>query len=81
MAFFFKLYPEIIMDGRLFIAEPPLYRVDDKKNPFVINKEDYITRYVAAASKDYKLGYPAITSDSKGNAEFDYDNIEYLNKY
>ena len=44
MAFFFKLFPEIIIDGRLFIAEPPLYRVDDKKNPFIINKEDIYTR-------------------------------------
>lgn len=68
MAFFFKLYPEIIQDGRLFIAEPPLYRVDDKKNPFIINKEDYINRYVKAASKDYKLRYP----NSK--------EVEYLNK-
>lgn len=57
MAFFFKIFPEIIQDGRLFIAEPPLYRVNDKKNPFVINKEDYINRYVKAASKDYRLGY------------------------
>ncbi len=57
MCFFFKVYPEIIQDGRLFIAEPPLYRVDDKKDPFVINKEDYINRYAKAVMKDYKLGY------------------------
>lgn len=57
MAFYFKLFPEIIQDGRLFIAEPPLYRVDDKKDPFVINKEDYIARYVKAVGKVYKLGY------------------------
>lgn len=57
MAFFFKLFPEIIIDGRLFIAEPPLYRVDDKKNPFIINKEDYVRRYVISASKSYMLGY------------------------
>ena len=75
MAFFFKLYPEVIQDGRLFIAEPPLYRVDNKKDPFVINKEDYISRYVAAASKDYKLGYPDINGSN-----YDYDNIQYLNK-
>lgn len=75
MAFFFKLYPDVIKDGRLFIAEPPLYRVDDKKDPFVINKEDYIARYVKAASKDYKLGYPTREKDN-----FNYDEIEYLNK-
>lgn len=76
MAFFFKLYPEIINDGRLFIAEPPLYRIDDNKNPFVINKEDYINRYVKAASKDYKLGYP-----KRNNDGFDYNEIEYLDKH
>lgn len=56
IAFYFKLFPEIILDGRLFIAEPPLYRVDDKKSPFVINKEDYVERYVRSVLKDYKLG-------------------------
>lgn len=77
MAFFFKLFPEIIEDGRLFIAEPPLYRVDDTKNPFVINKEDYITRYVKAVLKDYKLGYP----DPKGIMYIDKNQLaEFLSK-
>lgn len=58
MAFFFRLFPEIIMGGMLFIAEPPLYRVNDKKDPFVINKIDYINRYLKSVSKNYKLGYP-----------------------
>jgi len=71
LAFFFKLYPDIIKDGRLFIAEPPLYRVDDKKDPFVINKKEYIERYVQAALKDYKLGYQ-MTEDE--------NSIEYLSK-
>lgn len=71
-AFFFKMFPEIIQDGRLFIAEPPLYRVDDKKNPFVINKEDYIDRYVKAASKDYQLGCGVITDSGIGT------HIEWL---
>lgn len=61
MAFFFKVFPEIIEDGRLFIAEPPLYRVEDKKNPFVINKEDYIDRYVKAVVKDYKVACHSIS--------------------
>lgn len=56
-AFYFRVFPEIIKDGRLYIAEPPLYRVQDKKNPFVINKEDYIQRYVKAVVKDYKIGW------------------------
>ncbi len=65
MAFFFKVFPEIILDGRLFIAEPPLYRVDDPKNPFVINKEDYVNRYVKAVSKSYKLGLIYTTKDNE----------------
>jgi DNA gyrase subunit B len=56
-SFFIKVFPEIILDGRLFIAEPPLYRVDDKKNPFVINREDYINRYITAVVKEYQLSF------------------------
>jgi DNA gyrase subunit B len=54
-SFFFKVFPEIIRDGRLFIAEPPLYKVDNKSDPFVINKEDYINRYIERVVKDYKI--------------------------
>lgn len=57
MAFFFKLYPELIKQGHIYLAEPPLYRIDDKKDPFVINKLDYVDRYVRMVMKDYKLGY------------------------
>lgn len=56
LAFFFKLFPEIIQDGRIFIAEPPLYRVKDKKNPFVINNDDYINRYITDVVKSYRVG-------------------------
>ena len=71
LAFFFKLMPEIILAGKLFIAEPPLYRVDDKKNPFVINMADYNSRYVKMVSKDYRIGYV--------NNKKDID-INYLDK-
>ena len=54
-SFFFKVFPEIIQDGRLFIAEPPLYKVESKVDPFVINKEDYISRYTDKVIKDYQI--------------------------
>lgn len=57
MAFFFKLFPEIIEDGRLYIAEPPLYRVKDKDDPFVINMAEYNKRYAKQVSKNYIIGY------------------------
>ena len=55
MSFFFKVYPEIISDGRVFIAEPPLYRTSNKKNPFVINREDYVNRYIDDVLKNYQI--------------------------
>lgn len=64
-SFFIKMFPEIIEDGRLYIAEPPLYRVKDKKNPFVINKEDYTNRYVNAAYKDYDIGFYDSNNDEQ----------------
>lgn len=70
-SFFFKLFPEIIAAGKLFIAEPPLYRIDDKHNPFVINKEDYNNRYIIKVMKEHKIGFPI----NKSN-----ENIEWLNK-
>ena len=57
LAFFFKLLPELIIQHKVYIAEPPLYRVNDKKDPFVKNMVDYNSRYVKAVSKDYKIGY------------------------
>jgi len=63
MSFFFKIYPEIVLDGRLFIAEPPLYRVNNKKNPFVINKEDYVNRYVSDVVKNYQLAFFQVKKD------------------
>ena len=56
LSFFFKIFPEVIQDGRLFIAEPPLYRINDKKNPFVINKEDYMNRHLKEVIKEYEIG-------------------------
>ena len=75
MAFYFKIFPEIIQDGRLYIAEPPLYRVDDKKDPFVINKEDYIARYVKAVGKGYKLGY------TKNGTDIDFVDSKTMEKF
>ena len=66
--FFFKVYPEIILDNRLFIAEPPLYKVVDKTNPFVVNRNDYVERYASAVIKEYRIGY------RRG------DDIEYIDK-
>lgn len=86
MTFFFKVFPEIIKDGRLYIAEPPLYRINDKKDPFVINKEDYINRYIEKIIKDYKIGYQSKKDElqvkyfnKKELHDFLFDTSFYLN--
>lgn len=63
LAFFFKIFPEIVAAGRIYIAEPPLYRVSDKKNPFVVNMADYLNRYVSQASKEYRVGFKKNVKD------------------
>ncbi len=85
LAFFFKVFPEIVAAGKLYIAEPPLYRINDKKNPFVINTKDYLNRYVLQASKEYKLGYKKTVNsidvdwlDKKAWAEFLDDTKHYV---
>ena len=35
-----------------------MYRVDNKDDPFAINKEDYNRRYIKNVVKNYKLGIP-----------------------
>lgn len=80
-SFFFKLFPEIIEAGKLFIAEPPLYRVDDKNNPFVINKEDYNNRYIQKVMKEYKLGTYAFIVSSPNDKELVYFGKDHLKDF
>ena len=80
LAFFFRMMPDVIADGRLYIAEPPLYRIDDKKDPFVTNKQEYNDRYMRISSKDFKIGYRT----SEKSIDVDYmDNkrlLEFLSE-
>lgn len=53
--------------------------MDDKKNPFVINKLDYVDRYVRAVMKDYQLGVQT-TSDELDVSWFNKKLLsEFLN--
>jgi DNA gyrase subunit B len=75
LGFFIKLLPELVVDGRVFIAEPPRFRVKDKKNPFVVNKEEYNNRYINASVKEYEIG---IRSEYYENP--DDEKVKYLKK-
>ena len=43
--FFLKHMPDLIYDGRLYLSVPPLYKIKDKKTPFVTDKEQYQNVY------------------------------------
>lgn len=51
LAFFFKYMPQIIYDGRLFIAEPPLYRLtQNKKEIYVASQPEYVEACIKSLS-------------------------------
>ena len=43
--FFLKHMTDLIYDGRLYLSVPPLYKIKDKKTPFVTDKEQYQAVY------------------------------------
>ena len=47
LTFFFRCLPELILNGNLFIAQPPLYRIDSGKKIFYAiddNEKDQIIK-------------------------------------
>jgi DNA gyrase subunit B len=56
--FFVKVLPAIVQNGRLFIADPPLYRIVGK-DPYVTNK----IKYKELCINNYKRYYDIILSD------------------
>ena len=54
-AFFIKFMPEIIKAGKLYVGIPPLYEITDKKNPFVVDKHDYVDRFIKKILNEYEV--------------------------
>ena len=46
LTFFFRQMPELIENGNLYVAQPPLYRVVDGKKVMFIKDEDEFNNYV-----------------------------------
>jgi DNA gyrase subunit B len=46
LTFFFRQMPELIENGYLFVAQPPLYRVADGKNEAYVKDADAFNRYL-----------------------------------
>jgi DNA gyrase subunit B len=46
LTFFFRQMKELIERGYLYIAQPPLFRVSDKKSELYVNNEDEMKNYI-----------------------------------
>lgn len=78
---FFALYmPQIIESGKLFRLCAPLYHIDNKKNPFISDKHEYVDTYVDDVLSAYKVRFSDIDNDGfdKDYKAFLYDTIDYL---
>lgn len=60
LSFFLKYMPEIITEGHLFMAEPPLYGLKDGKNMrYVSDKSEYIEVCINSIS-DIQIEFPEV---------------------
>lgn len=79
---FHALYmPELVKAGKLYKAIAPLYRIDDKKKPFVRDKKEYVEIYQDKIIKNHKVILQSLgEKNPMSNAEFKefiYDTQEY----
>ncbi len=78
-AFFVFHMPEVVKAGKLYKSLPPLYKIDDKDKPFILNKMQYIEVFERRIGENLRL----VKSNNqvvKGNEfkEFLYNNRNYL---
>ncbi|MCS6995272.1 MAG: DNA topoisomerase (ATP-hydrolyzing) subunit B [Anaerolineales bacterium] len=52
LTFFFRYMPKLIEDGHLFIAQPPLYRIEHKKQVRYLYSDEEKERYLKELGKD-----------------------------
>ncbi len=55
MTFFFETMPELISDGHLFIAMPPLFKITDGKNSYYAMNEEEKEKIIAKQFKNKKV--------------------------
>lgn len=79
LSFFYKYFRPIIEAGMLYKIYAPLYRIDDKDHPFVINKGEMVELYQKEVVKVYKIkpeGYGSYLSKDE-LYEFLMDTYDY----
>ncbi len=61
LTFFYRFLPKLIAHGKVFLAQPPLYRVDIGKDTFWALDDEHKQRLVANAKNSNGRGTPEIT--------------------
>lgn len=69
---FWWLCPDLLINGHVYVANPPLYRITTKKNEYIYLKDD---KELAAYKAKHKDTY--IISRNKGVGEQDADELAY----
>jgi DNA gyrase subunit B len=64
LTFFFRQMTQLIRDGRVYIAQPPLYKVTRKKHVEYVKNEGAMRRALAELGSD---GTSLVIRDKKGN--------------
>ena len=64
---------DLILDGRLYLSVPPLYKIKDSKTPFVTDKEQYQAVYFRRIIDKYQL------KEKKGKILNRKEMLDFLN--
>jgi DNA gyrase subunit B len=73
LTFFFRQMPQLIRDGRIYIAQPPLYKVTRKKKVEYVKNEAAMRKTLADLGLD---GTSLIIRDKKGAEKTRYKGAE-----
>jgi DNA gyrase subunit B len=79
-AFFLYHIPDIVQAGRLYKAVTPLYALNDKRNPFVLSKKDYVKVFESKIEKNINIFNVKtnVIMKSKELEDFLFKNRTYL---
>lgn len=79
-AFFLVHLPELVLDGRLYKAVTPLYKIDRKNHPFITDKKQYVRLVEEKVRESIRVIDPGTNTvyNDKLMQEFLLQNRDYL---